>query len=332
MNKTIENIVMAFFTKYAYIKYVIACLAIFAISAMTISYSSFIDKKIVSKQEFFRPVIDKLLNAGVDSAFIYNLLDNPNVKFDEKFVKINVTGYLNKADYTKFYDRNSIATTRAFISENYQILNDAEEKYGVPKEVIASILWIETRHGKFLGKSNIVSVFFSTAMCAEQEFINLNIKHIRENSEISTDQYSELDKKVVARANKKSKWAINEIIALSKMKIVSPIPIDNIVGSWAGAFGMSQFLPSSYISWAVDGNSDCKVNLFDKEDAIFSVANYLKSNGWNRDQESKQKAVFHYNNSRDYVNAVLTLAEKSKYQVISKPLQEQIEDLDYHGE
>lgn len=332
MNKTIENIMMAFFKEHAYMKYLIAFLAILAISTMTISYSSYIDEKIVSKQEFFRPVIERLLKSGVDSGFIYNLLDNPNVKFDDKFVKINVTGYLNKADYTKFYDKNSISTTRGFISENYELLKKAETKYNVPKEVIASILWIETRHGKFLGKSNIVSVFFSTAMCAEQQFIDLNIRHIRENTEINPNQYPELDKKLIARTNKKSNWAINELIALSKMNKVSPIPIDKIAGSWAGAFGMSQFLPSSYMSWAVDGNGDGKVNLFEKEDAIFSIANYLKSNGWNNDQESKQKAVFHYNNSKDYVNAVLTLAEKSKYQVISKPLQEQIEELDYHGE
>ena len=332
MNKTVENIIMSFLNKYNFLKYVVASCAILAIATMSISYSSYIDKKIVSKQEFFKPIIDKLLNSGVDSIFIYKLLENPDVKFEDKFVKINVTGYLNKADYTKFYDNSSISATRSFISENYELLKNAELKYNVSIEVIASILWIETRHGKFLGKSNIASVFFSTAMCAEQQFIDLNKKQIREMSDISSDKYNELDNKIQQRAIKKSNWAINEIIALYKMQRVSPIPIETIFGSWAGAFGMSQFLPSSYISWAVDGNNDGKINLYDKEDAIFSVANYLSSNGWSDNNESKRKAVFHYNNSNDYVNAVLTLASKSKYRVISKPLQEQIEELDYHGE
>ncbi|MFW5663030.1 MAG: lytic transglycosylase domain-containing protein, partial [Bacteroidota bacterium] len=86
------------------------------------------------------------------------------------------------------------------------------------------------------------------------------------------------------------------------------IDIMNLEGSWAGAFGISQFLPSSYINWAVDGDDNGIIDLFTLEDAVFSVGNYLKVNGWDDEENSRRDAVFHYNNSSAYVNAVFSLA------------------------
>jgi membrane-bound lytic murein transglycosylase B len=53
------------------------------------------------------------------------------------------------------------------------------------------------------------------------------------------------------------------------------INFNDINGSWAGAFGIPQFLPSSFLKFAVDGNGDGVIDLFDMEDAIYSVGNYL---------------------------------------------------------
>ena len=60
----------------------------------------------------------------------------------------------------------------------------------------------------------------------------------------------------------------------------------------------------------MDGNGDGKVDLYDKEDAMASIGNYLKVNGWGSQSSQQEAAVFHYNNSKDYVNCVLTLAQK----------------------
>ena len=75
---------------------------------------------------------------------------------------------------------------------------------------------------------------------------------------------------------------------------------------------MSQFLPSSYLSWAVDGDSNGAIDLNDIDDAMYSVANYLKCNGWGKTTSQQRAAVYHYNNSNAYVDAVLTLAQKAR--------------------
>ncbi len=148
-------------------------------------------------------------------------------------------------------------------------------------------------------------------MADNAEYIELNKKEIRK---IENDSLKiiNLYKEIERRAEKKANWAVNELIYLEKLSKISPVPIFSLHGSWAGAFGMSQFLPSSYVKWAVDGNGDGVVNLFEVEDAIFSVGNYLRANGWSDSDEARRAAVFHYNNSKDYVQAVLLLAEKIK--------------------
>jgi membrane-bound lytic murein transglycosylase B len=60
----------------------------------------------------------------------------------------------------------------------------------------------------------------------------------------------------------------------------------------------------------VDGNGDGKIDLFNLDDAVFSIANYLKSNGWTKNYNDKRVALHHYNNSEQYVNAILILATR----------------------
>jgi membrane-bound lytic murein transglycosylase B len=260
------------------------------------------------KEQVFQPLINKLYAAGVDSNFIRKALSNANLDYNEKFVKINVTGAFKKPDYSGHYNKFSVKKSKTFYKENLELLKSAEQRFGVPAEVIASVLWVETRHGAYLGNNNIASVFFSTALANLPENIQMNKDDLKSKFVGEEEELDSLFKRIEERANKKAKWAFEQILALEKLDKVSPIDVFEIKGSWAGAFGMSQFLPSSYISWAFDGDSDGVINLFHKEDAVFSVANYLKSNGWGESNEAQRAAVFHYNNSNDYVDAVLKLA------------------------
>ncbi len=254
----------------------------------------------------FKPAVDSLLKKGVDSAFIMQILQDENTVFNEKYVKINVTGYLTSTDYSHFYNDKSIKKNVDFINENIALLQAAEKQYDIPKEAIAAILWVETKHGSYLGNNQLPSVFLSTSLVNLQKYIDLNISSI-DSTKYSKKEYEALIKKVYQRSERKSKWAIQELVAMSKARKKYSIDFTKVYGSWAGAFGMSQFLPSSFLQWAVDGNNDGKIDLFSLEDAVFSVANYLKSHGWNKDNS---KAVYAYNNSKAYVNAVLTLYQK----------------------
>ena len=125
-------------------------LLLFVISLGLLSFNTSEDfKNIDSKYEFFKPVIQKLYDQGVDSSFVKELVEHSSVRFDEKYVKINVTGYLTKPDYSKHYNNRSVKKSKKFLSEYTSILQEAEDKFGVPKEVITSVLWVETRHGGY---------------------------------------------------------------------------------------------------------------------------------------------------------------------------------------
>ena len=259
-------------------------------------------------ESVFQPVITQLLQKGVDTAFINKYIVNNNAKFDESFIKINVTGYLKKSDYSYATSKIAINKSKLFLKENLDILLEAEKKYNVPKEIIVSILWIETRIGDYLGKNHLPSVFFSTALVNEEKYIELN-NNVVDKTNNNDSTKSSLKEKVKQRSEKKSKWAINELVAMNKIEKKFGIDFNNIYGSWAGAFGIPQFLPSSYLNYAIDGNNDGKIDLFNFEDVIFSVANYLNKHKWDNNMEQKRKAIWSYNNSNDYVDAVLKLSE-----------------------
>ena len=88
----------------------------------------------------------------------------------------------------------------------------------------------------------------------------------------------------------------------------------DIIGSYAGALGIAQFMPSNILILGEDGNRDGSVNLFHHEDAIASIANYLRHYGWKPgiSREEAEKVVYHYNHSSYYVNTVLNITEKLK--------------------
>jgi membrane-bound lytic murein transglycosylase B len=292
---------------------------VLCVSLLLFSSAHFQDddsETIAAKRTRFNPVIKILLTKGVSQEFINTLVSDPNTVFDESYIKINVTAPKQpgnqKSNYEDKYNERSVKKNKEFLNENIEIFQAAEDKFNVPKEVICSVLWIETRHGGFLGSNHLATVFLSTAMSNQKEFIDANTQSMKETFEGDADQLNAMIEKVKARAEKKTNWAINELVAMEKITKISPIPVVEIHGSWAGAFGISQFLPSSYLQWAVDGDNDGKINLFELEDAVFSVANYLKVNGWGDSDEDKRKAVFHYNNSNAYVDAVLKLADKIK--------------------
>ncbi len=277
------------------------------------------DKVLEQKRKTFEPVVKKLVKQGVSQKFIDEMLNHSDTQFEESLVKINVSlrpagqkkGYRSRSSsYDHVYTLNSKNSTKEFLKENKILFEEASKKYDVPSEVIASILWVETRFGKYTGKSHVPSVYLSVALAMEDEYLEENKKELR-SKHIKKSTLQVLFKKLEERSQKKADWAIEQLIALEKMQNRFPTNVLDLKGSWAGAFGYSQFLPASYMSWAVDGDNDGKIDLYTFPDAIHSVANYLKTNGWGETAEEKYNAVFHYNNSSAYVDAVLTLSEEA---------------------
>ena len=229
------------------------------------------------KVVFFRPLIDKYAQAGGDTNFLLELIQDPRSEFIEKATNVSISTVSKKPDYSHFYNNTSITSTRNFLDENKAIFDSAEAHYKVPREVVAAIIWIETRNGSYLGRTHIPSVFLSAAMADLPRYVEANIARFKKN--FTLESQKDLEIQVVEKAARKARRGLDELLALEKIEKTTPIVTANLTGSYAGAFGMPQFLPSSYVTWAVDGNGDATIDLFTVEDAIFSAANYLKSNG-----------------------------------------------------
>jgi membrane-bound lytic murein transglycosylase B len=261
---------------------------------------------------FFKPVAEKLLTLGADSMFVYKLTNDPRISFDEKYTKIGVPtgkGGGSSNRYASHYNNTAVKKTKEFISEHDSLLSAAQSKYGVDKYILAALLYVETRHGNYLGNHNVPSVYMSLAMADQPEYIKNNLERLRaKHRGKSKTKMEELESKLMTRTETKSSWAIDQLLALEK--IDSVFDISTIEGSHAGAFGISQFIPDSYVRWAVDGNGDGIVNLFEIEDAVFSAANYLNEHGWSDDPQDQYDAIWGYNHSSAYVRAIQKLASK----------------------
>jgi membrane-bound lytic murein transglycosylase B len=115
-------------------------------------------------------------------------------------------------------------------------------------------------------------------------------------------------------AKRRSNWAYNELKAFLKYAYKEGMDPAEIPGSFAGAMGYAQFMPSSILAYGKDGNGDGTVDLLTHPDAMASIANYLKRHGWKPgiSRKKKEKVIYHYNHSEYYVKAILKIAERLK--------------------
>jgi membrane-bound lytic murein transglycosylase B len=123
-------------------------------------------------------------------------------------------------------------------------------------------------------------------------------------------------KKFQAKADRKSAWAYKELKALIRYAEKEKFDTIDIMGSYAGAMGIAQFMPSNALAYAKDGNNDGAIDLFIHADAIASIANYLKQFGWHPEIKKKKakKVLYAYNHSRYYVDILMKISELLKEQ------------------
>ncbi len=139
-----------------------------------------------------------------------------------------------------------IAAGREFLKLHENVFALAQKQYGVPPEIIDSILGIETFYGKNIGNYRVLDALST---------LSFDYPKRAEFFQQELASYILLVKK-------------NNWDALS------------IKGSYAGAFGLTQFMPSSYRHYAVSEEPNKAPNLYASNDAVLSIANYFKKNGW----------------------------------------------------
>lgn len=172
----------------------------------------------------------------------------------------------------------SVRRGKEFLETNRELLAAIHKKYGVEPEIIAAILRLESNFGNFLGRHSVLNALYTRYIMypRRREFVLREIKYF-------------------IRIARRNSWDIFEV-----------------KGSAWGAFGMAQFIPSSYWHYAVDGDANGKTDLFNLVDSAHSVANYLAVHGWSDNEEDKRAAIWAYNRSDAYVRAILAYARALK--------------------
>jgi membrane-bound lytic murein transglycosylase B len=209
-------------------------------------------------------------------------------------------------DWSMFLAAERLSRARAFIAANRELLSAAKARSGVPVEIIAAILMIESDFGSFRKLHSVFNVFVTLLWAAEPANFDTVRSIIQKRlPDVTTERVRE-------KTQSKAKWGYEQLTYLLRIAEREQIDLPALEGSWAGAFGMPQFIPSSYWGYAVDGSGDGRADLYNTADAVFSVGNYLKSFGWKDGLTAeKQRAVVRrYNNSELYATTVLSVAAR----------------------
>lgn len=260
-----------------------------------------------SQTDNFKSLRQKLVSDGFDRNRIDRLYSRPGVVFDTDSVSLFFIHSEAKLNYDQFTSKDSIHKARRYLAEQAEILAVAQKTYGVDKEIITGIILVETRLGTIVGNSKVFSTLSTMAALTEPQVRERLWDNIPSSRRISRQKFKD-------KADKKSKWAYKELKALIEYAAQEGIDPTAVRGSYAGAIGICQFMPSNISRLARDGNQDGRVDLFNHADAIYSVANYLKHHGWRPGISPKKayKVILRYNYSRYYANTILKVAELLK--------------------
>ena len=134
----------------------------------------------------------------------------------------------------------------SFYKENSKLINTIETQYNIEKELLLALMGIETNFGTYVGKMDILSSLAT----------------------LSFDK-------------RRSEFFSNELLTLLRLIETNQIDYKTLYGSWAGAFGYFQFMPSTMKNYAIDYDKNSYIDLKNNNDAYASAANYLSQIGWN---------------------------------------------------
>jgi membrane-bound lytic murein transglycosylase B len=289
----------------------LALASIFSLSLSIFPSSSFAD---------WTPLIERLVADKFDEQVIRKIFDRPDVNFDPSAMSCKLKELINKrynkqdavsarkvrAAYARFLRPEVIAEAQSYLQRNRETLQGITENYCVPKEIVVSILLVETALGQHLGDRGAFNTLASMALSYDLETIRPYLA-----PDLLTRRNEDFAKK---RCRQKADWAYEELKALIRYALDNGIDPLSIPGSLYGAIGICQFMPTKISVYGVDADKDGRVNLFSEQDALYSMANYLRSHGWRCDMSAKRqyRVILAYNHSKIYADTVLNVAKRLK--------------------
>ena len=254
-------------------------------------------------------LVDKLADDGVPRAWAERVFSDPRMpRFDK--LEFSLTPREPTSMYRGLLSRRSVSAAYECFARNLGALGRAEREIGVPGNVVAAILHVESRCGRNTGNESVLWRLARLAMSAEPSNLRLNVA--RHSLLQSPSASADILRATRERARYLESTFYPEVRAT--FEIAERLHIDplSIRGSTAGAFGMPQFLPTSYLRFGTDGNSDGQVSLYDPADAVASCARYLQAHGWAAgiEREDRRRVIWAYNHSTPYIDTVLALARQ----------------------
>ncbi len=189
------------------------------------------------------------LKKGYETEFIEHTFSK--VKFHKRAVKADRSQPEKVETLDTYLPKRvpdwKVKKARAMYKEHLPLLTEIGKKYKVQPRFLVSLWGLETNFGKIMGNYNVISALTTLSYEGRREAFF-----------------------------KKQLWAALNIIQQGH------ISVENMKGSWAGAMGQNQFMPTSFVAYAVDGDGDGKKDIWGNAADVFSsMANYLKKEGWN---------------------------------------------------
>ncbi len=240
------------------------------------------DSTAVTREIVYRRVLAYLKNDNVPESFVLAAFNRPEVKYRKAVIRRFQFPNEQKpySQYKRiFLTRKRIHGGVKFYHAHQTLVDSIAKEFGVDPLILTSMVGIESNYGDYHAEFSVFNALYS----------------------VSVGFPSRAD------------WAMKELAEFLKFCYKNKIDPQSIRGSYAGAFGYGQFLPSSFNRYAVDMDGDGIREYLQWPDALGSIANYLKENGYpeNSDDFSKgsgvYRALYSYNHSDNYVRVVLDL-------------------------
>jgi membrane-bound lytic murein transglycosylase B len=251
-------------------------------------------------------LVERLTRDGLDREYLQDLFARPEFRLVPQAVAKSLIRKEANLNYAQYLEKYAVDRTIAYLRTHRRSLEGMEQHFGISAPVVVAILSVETSCGRYMGKFPTVNVLATQALSLQPTIYGriYDLIPAKEKSKLTRERVRErlMEKSVRAYAELKA------FLALFREQDRDPL---SVRGSMEGAIGLPQFLPSNINTYGFDGNGDGKIDLFEHEDAIASVASFLEAHKWNEEgtEQEKKQVIRLYNPSEYYADTIFRLSQ-----------------------